>query len=145
MLTLFDVNVRMLALYIWNLKAYSAWMYWPIVPWNFIMALWFVNQVYLDVFKNTVGVVQKHKQPAADTETFTTESQTVLGGPINRQVMRKRYCSERKSTKQSRTAGAIVKTNILLMEIRSWNKSDTATFFWSKTDRPSLDDVFRKL
>jgi len=49
-------------------------MYWPIVPWNFIMALWFVNQVYLDVFKNTVGVVQKHKQPAADTETFTTES-----------------------------------------------------------------------
>jgi len=83
------------------------------------MVLWFVNQVYLDVFKNTVGVVQKHKQPAADTETFTTESQTVLGGPINRQVMRKCYCSERKSTKQSRTAGAIVKTNILLMEIRS--------------------------
>ena len=71
-----------------------------------------MNQVYLDVLKNTVGVVQKHKQPAADTETFTTESQTArLDVPIYTRVMLKRYPSQR--TKQSRTARAVVKTNTL--------------------------------
>jgi len=64
-------------------------------------------------FKNTVGVVQKHKQPTADAETFTTESQTArLDVPIYTRVMLKRYPSQR--TKQSRTARAVVKTNTLM-------------------------------
>jgi len=63
-------------------------------------------------FKNRVGVVQKHKQPTADAETFTTESQGALDVPIYTRVMLKCYPSQR--TKQSRTARAVVKTNTLM-------------------------------
>jgi len=66
-------------------------------------------------FKNTVGVVQKHKQPTADAETFTTESQTArLDVPIYTRVMLKRYPSQR--TKQSRTARAVVKTHSMFSD-----------------------------
>jgi len=75
-------------------------------------------------FKNTVGVVQKHK-PTADAETFTTESQGALDVPIYTRVMLKCYPSQR--TKQSRTARAVVKTNTLMF---SDKKNSRALFGW---------------